>query len=40
MAMGPDEDEEYTVENAAEDTGISVEEATAAWEYAAEEDDS
>ena len=34
------EDKEYTVENAAEDTGVSIEEATAAWVYAAEGDDS
>ena len=34
-----DPDEEYTVENAAEDTGVSVEEAEAAWECAAESDE-
>ena len=30
------EDDDYTVEDAAEDTGVSVEEAEAAWEYAEE----
>jgi len=40
MTRDPDEEDEgYTVANAAEDTGVSVEEVEACWAGAEEDDD-